>query len=179
MMKTRKRNKTRERASEDQVETRRHTTTLYLILFVVSVVLGLLLAPKVHFPLLDSQPLELPQELMITSQMIVSQHPHDRQAFTQGLIFDSGHILESTGRYGQTSLRQVAIPSGKLEHQYQFTDMRVFGEGITLSPSHDVIVMLSYESKRGFVFDYPGLTLVKEFQYDTTTGQGWVGWVLR
>ena len=35
--------------------------------------------------------------------------PHDRAAFTQGLIFRDGHLYESTGLHGQSTIRQVRL----------------------------------------------------------------------
>ena len=32
---------------------------------------------------------------------ILNTYKHDRQAFTQGLLWDEGHLLESTGLYGR------------------------------------------------------------------------------
>ena len=38
---------------------------------------------------------------------IVRSYPHDRGAFTQGLVLDGGKLFESTGLVGQSSLREV------------------------------------------------------------------------
>ena len=38
---------------------------------------------------------------------IVNTYPHDRGAFTQGLIFRDGFLYESTGLNGRSSLRKV------------------------------------------------------------------------
>ena len=43
---------------------------------------------------------------------VVHAYPHDPQAFTQGLIYLDGHLYESTGLEGQSSLRQVDLESG-------------------------------------------------------------------
>ena len=45
---------------------------------------------------------------------IVHTYPHDPQAYTQGLIFVDGHLYESTGLYGQSSLRMVDLESGRV-----------------------------------------------------------------
>src|SRR5688572_7962479 len=38
---------------------------------------------------------------------VVRSYPHDRNAFTQGLVLDAGILYESTGLVGRSSLRQV------------------------------------------------------------------------
>src|ERR1044072_877013 len=44
---------------------------------------------------------------------IVNIFPHDRNAFTQGLILMDGKLLESTGQEGLSSLRRVELASGE------------------------------------------------------------------
>ena len=41
--------------------------------------------------------------------------PHDSSAFTQGLAFLDGKLYESTGLYGESSLRIVNITTGEIE----------------------------------------------------------------
>ena len=44
---------------------------------------------------------------------IVATYPHDRQAYTQGLVYAGGALYESTGLYGRSTLRRVDLKSGK------------------------------------------------------------------
>ena len=37
---------------------------------------------------------------------IVNTWPHDKDAYTQGLVFSEGKLLESTGQEGRSSLRR-------------------------------------------------------------------------
>ena len=39
---------------------------------------------------------------------VVNVYPHDRQAYTQGLIFSNGFLYESTGLHGASGLRRPA-----------------------------------------------------------------------
>src|SRR5215203_2188416 len=43
---------------------------------------------------------------------VITQHPHDTGAFTQGLVLQNGRLFESTGLYGSSSLREVDLQSG-------------------------------------------------------------------
>ena len=40
---------------------------------------------------------------------IVKTYPHDRMAYTQGLLWLDGFLYESTGQYGASSLRKVRL----------------------------------------------------------------------
>ena len=43
-----------------------------------------------------------------------AEYPHDPEAFTQGLLVADGALYESTGLYGQSSLRRVDLESGRV-----------------------------------------------------------------
>ena len=45
---------------------------------------------------------------------IVEEYPHRQDAFTQGLVYTGGFLLESTGLYGQSSLRKVDLETGNI-----------------------------------------------------------------
>ncbi len=46
---------------------------------------------------------------------VLNTYPHDREAFTQGLFFKDGYFYESTGLWGRSSLRKVAMETGRVE----------------------------------------------------------------
>ncbi|KAG6614006.1 Glutamine cyclotransferase [Phytophthora cinnamomi] len=114
---------------------------------------------------------------------VLAKYPHDTAAFTQGFtVVNRGHnkiFIESTGLYGESSLRHVDIESGKVLKQYDLPK-ELFGEGVTAGPN-DELVMLTWKSKTGLVFDLDvaadsnddGFTLRREFAFDTVTGEGW------
>src|SRR3954447_20947539 len=61
---------------------------------------------------------------------VVAEYPHDPQALTQGLIYTSGFLYESTGRQGQSSIRKVDLKTGRVIQQVA-VDRRFVGEGLT------------------------------------------------
>jgi glutamine cyclotransferase len=61
---------------------------------------------------------------------IVHTYPHDPHAFTQGLVFVDGHLYESTGINGQSTLRMVDLGTGRVL-QEQPVDNKYFAEGLT------------------------------------------------
>lgn len=98
---------------------------------------------------------------------VVATFPHDPDAFTQGLQYHNGILLESTGRYGQSSLRHVDKASGRVIRRVNLPD-RYFGEGIAIVG--DEVMMLTWREGTGFVFDRDSLRLLRQFSYD---GEGW------
>ena len=61
---------------------------------------------------------------------MVRVYPHDPDAYTQGLIFRSGFLFESTGRYGRSTLRKVELETGRVVQQH-LLDAAYFAEGLT------------------------------------------------
>lgn len=102
---------------------------------------------------------------------VISKSPHDEEAFTQGLEYNSagGHFYESTGLYSRSSLRRVNVVDGKVEQKYDISDSTIFGEGITLHKDEHIF-MVTWKSGRGFVFNQSTFELIKEWKY---TGEGW------
>jgi glutaminyl-peptide cyclotransferase len=98
---------------------------------------------------------------------VLNTYPHDRMAFTEGLVIDGGALYESTGLNGQSSLRRVDLESGKVLQSVPL-DQQYFGEGVTTWK--DQIVQLTWQSHVGFVYDKATFKLLKTFNYP---GEGW------
>ncbi len=98
---------------------------------------------------------------------VVNAYPHDRQAYTQGLIFSDGFLYESTGLYGASTLRRVQLETGRVLAQHAL-DRRYFGEGLT--EWEGSLLQLTWTSNVGFVYERSGLTVQGTFRYP---GEGW------
>jgi glutaminyl-peptide cyclotransferase len=98
---------------------------------------------------------------------VKNTYPHDPQAFTQGLFFKDGHLYESTGKKGASSLRKVDLKTGKVLQKKDLAD-EYFGEGSTAVG--DTIVGLTWQSNVGFLFDAKTFALKGRFNYK---GEGW------
>jgi glutamine cyclotransferase len=98
---------------------------------------------------------------------VVNKWPHDPQAFTQGLIFNEGVLLESTGQEGRSSLRRVELKTGKVLKKID-VPRQYFAEGLTLLGGK--IYQLTWQHKKGFIYDPETFQQVGEFKYD---GEGW------
>ena len=65
----------------------------------------------------------------VQSYTAVAEYPHDDGAFTQGLLYADGALFESTGLYGASTLRRVALETGAVEQQVTLDD-ELWGEGL-------------------------------------------------
>lgn len=98
---------------------------------------------------------------------IVHTYPHDPKAFTQGLIFVDGHLYESTGLNGQSSLRMVDLTSGEVLQNHNVSD-EYFAEGLT--DWRSTLIQLTWLSHKAFVYDRFSFRLLKTLSYE---GEGW------
>ena len=65
---------------------------------------------------------------------VINVYPHDPEAFTQGLYFDDGFLVEGTGRYGRSSIRKIELETSRIVEQVDLPSW-LFGEG-TVSYTH-------------------------------------------
>lgn len=62
---------------------------------------------------------------------LIRELPHDPTAFTQGIeLIDKNTFLESTGQYGESSIRSVDVNTGKIKSISRLPG-KFFGEGLT------------------------------------------------
>ncbi len=66
----------------------------------------------------------------VFTYQVVHTYPHDRRAFTQGLIFLDGVLYEGTGMKGQSNIRKVELSTGRVLREKPI-DGQYFGEGLT------------------------------------------------
>ncbi len=98
---------------------------------------------------------------------VVNSFPHDRGAFTQGLIYRDGFLYESTGLNGRSSLRKVELATGKVLQQVD-VDPAHFAEGLTDWKNR--LVQITWQTQTGFVYDLETFKLEKTFAFP---GEGW------
>ncbi|HEY3707508.1 MAG TPA: glutaminyl-peptide cyclotransferase [Terracidiphilus sp.] len=100
---------------------------------------------------------------------VVHAYPHDGQAFTQGLVFVDGHLYESTGRNGQSTLRMVNVQTGKVEQEIP-VPQQYFAEGLT--DWKNTLIQLTWQSHVAFVYDRFSFRQLGTMRYP------WEGWGL-
>ncbi len=98
---------------------------------------------------------------------VIERYPHQRDAFTQGLVWHDGVLYESTGLEGHSSLRLVELESGEvLRRRDEEPDL--FGEGLALAG--DLLYQVTWHNGRALVFRRDDFVPVQEFSYQ---GEGW------
>ena len=107
------------------------------------------------------------QQAQLLDFQVVRTLPHDSGAYTQGLVFLDGLLLESTGGYGTSSLRKTDLETGEIL-QITHLDDEYFGEGLALVGSE--LYQLTWKSGLAFVYDLDSLALRRTFEYE---GEGW------
>jgi glutaminyl-peptide cyclotransferase len=98
---------------------------------------------------------------------VVHTYPHDRFAFTEGLAYADGVLIEGTGLRGNSSLRRVNLTTGEIMQERPLED-EYFGEGVTVFG--DRTLELTKDSGRGFIFNTATFAPAGNFTYST---KGW------
>lgn len=98
---------------------------------------------------------------------VLATYPHDSAAFTQGLLRFGGSLFESTGRYGQSSLRKVEPQTGEVLRQVSVPET-FFAEG--LARVGDRLIQLTWREGQALVYDLATFSRVGTFRYE---GEGW------
>jgi glutaminyl-peptide cyclotransferase len=103
----------------------------------------------------------------IDSYRVVHVYPHDPEAFTQGLVYVDGHLYESTGVNGHSSVRMVELETGRVLQQCEIP-REYFGEGLTDWASD--LVQVTWRTGTAFVYDRFSFRLRRSLHYP---GEGW------
>ena len=99
--------------------------------------------------------------------VIHSRVPHDQTAFTEGLTLVNGHLYESAGLTGQSSLRDEDPASGAVLRRIPLAP-KYFGEGIAVAGQR--IVQLTWTDQLAFIYDLNSFKTIGTFSY---SGEGW------
>mmetsp|Transcript_19288 Transcript_19288/g.41693 ORF Transcript_19288/g.41693 Transcript_19288/m.41693 type:complete len:293 (+) Transcript_19288:89-967(+) len=109
---------------------------------------------------------------------VENEYPHDQTAFTQGLQYERScdnitrqcqeYFWESTGLYGQSSIRKVALTTGKVLNQTKLASQH-FAEGLVRLG--DFIYQITWQGPTSFKYNASNLKLVEQF--NTPLSDGW------
>ena len=100
---------------------------------------------------------------------VAEEYPHDRGAYTQGLFFHDGILYESTGQWGESSLRKVDLKSGKVLEEKNF-GKKYFVEGSVIFGGE--LYVLTWTNRLCFRHDPVSL------EYRSTSSYPREGWGL-
>ncbi|MFW5692026.1 MAG: glutaminyl-peptide cyclotransferase [Chloroflexota bacterium] len=121
---------------------------------------------NVDFPGVDYQRIDAEPVAQLTPR-VIERIPHDTSAFTQGLLLHDGGFYESTGRYGQSTLRRVDRATGEVREQLALSD-DYFAEGLALVD--DRLIQLTWRESTAFVYNAETFEQIGTFTYE---GEGW------
>lgn len=98
---------------------------------------------------------------------VKAAYDHDQGAFTQGLHYVDGKLYESTGLFGKSTIREVALESGDILRMLPLHG-NYFGEGLTVFSEN--VYQLTWKAGLCFIYDRQTFELFGEFTYNT---EGW------
>lgn len=98
---------------------------------------------------------------------LINMYPHDKNAYTQGIIYKDGFFYESTGGEGESTLRKVEVETGRVLRVHNL-ERKFFAEG--LAAHSERLFQLTWKNNVGFVYDMQSFEEIKRVHYTT---QGW------
>ena len=97
----------------------------------------------------------------------VREFPHRTDAYTQGLFFQDGVLYETTGQYGESSIRTVDLETGE-PSALKKLNRKYFGEGAVILDGD--LYVLTWTNKVAFRYDAATLTYKSTISYPR---EGW------
>lgn len=98
---------------------------------------------------------------------VVAEHPHNPEAFTQGLELADSILYESTGLVGRSWIEARDFATGE-EIARQDLDLPYFGEGLTVT--EDRVWQVTWRDGTAFERDPQTLEEISTVEYE---GEGW------
>jgi len=108
-----------------------------------------------------------PRAMQNDTYQVVNTYPHDRFAFTEGLAYHDGLIIESTGPRGNSTIRLVNLTTGSVITEHHLP-AAIFAEGATVFGNR--IAEETETSGYGILYDVSNLQPLGIFNYST---EGW------
>jgi len=129
-----------------------------------------LIFPVIFLPLLYgcSSKEESSTDVKYSQPRVIAEYPHDGDAFTQGLEFFNERLFESTGLFGESSIREISLESGSVI-EFEMLDPNLFGEGITFMDGNRIL-QLTWKAGKALIWKFDPLELIGSWEYE---GQGW------
>jgi glutamine cyclotransferase len=109
----------------------------------------------------------VPAKVPMLTATIIARYPHDKTAFTEGLLWHDGALYESTGQEGASDVRRVNLADGKILARATIPAAQ-FGEGLALSAGQ--LISLTWHDGIAHRWDVRSLKPRGEGRY---TGEGW------
>lgn len=98
---------------------------------------------------------------------VVKEYPHDVSSYTQGLFFHEGRLFETTGQWGESTLRTVDLETGEAISRQDFS-RKYFVEGSSILG--DDLYILTWTNQLAFRYDAATLAYKSTVAYPR---EGW------
>ena len=93
---------------------------------------------------------------------VVREYPHDEMSYTQGLFFLGDRMIETTGQFGESTLREVDLATGKAKKKFDF-ERKYFVEGSVELDGN--VYILTWKNKVAFIFDAATLEYKQTYSF--------------
>ncbi len=110
---------------------------------------------------------DTPPEPALIVPTVVARFPHDRAAFTEGLVWHRGHLYESVGLEGHSDVRRVDLATGRVLARATIPPA-MFGEGLAAWKAS--LVSLTWHGGIAYRWDAATLKRTGTAHY---RGEGW------
>lgn len=104
------------------------------------------------------------------SYSVIKEYPHDPKNFVQGFQLEGNTIYESDGQNGSSKILKYTLGS-TTPVAVRSQPQDVFSEGSTIAG--DKVYQLTWQNKKGFIYNKADLKLLGEFPYPNVMGEGW------
>ena len=101
---------------------------------------------------------------------IVKEYPHDPKSFVQGFLLEGNTVYESDGQNGSSRILKYTLGTTTPIVETPQSD-EIFSEGAAIVG--DKIYQLTWQNKKGFIYNKSDLSLISEFAYPNVIGEGW------
>jgi glutaminyl-peptide cyclotransferase len=123
----------------------------------------------------DTRTSNIPQPIPLINYAVKNIYPHDTTSFTEGLLVHEGLIYESTGSpedllQTRSLFGNIDLATGKINIKAELDREKYFGEGIAFL--NGKIYQLTYQDKKGFIYDTRTFKKLGEFGFPSAEGWG-------
>lgn len=101
---------------------------------------------------------------------IVKEYPHDPKSFVQGFLLEGNTVYESDGQNGSSRILKYTLGTTTPIVETPQSD-EIFSEGAAIVG--DKVYQLTWQNKKGFIYNKSDLSLISEFAYPNVIGEGW------
>ncbi len=101
---------------------------------------------------------------------IIKEYPHDPKSFVQGFLLEGNTVYESDGQNGSSRILKYTLGTTTPFVETPQSD-EFLSEGAAIVG--DKIYQLTWQNKKGFIYNKSDLRLISEFAYPNVIGEGW------